>query len=167
MISYGIAFSRPQRLAALTLFVASLFLSVERSNPGGAGSPEEALVRFLSAMQNDAFEEAYDLASRGMKQGRSKEAWSSEKRQLFQASEAKIFDFALRRAKVEGDVAIVPSVTTSQDKFLNQLGVEEHELYVLVKEGGVWKIDHQEVVERSELPKWFPESSGGASGCGR
>ena len=167
MISYGIAFSRPQRLAALTLFVASLFLSVERSNPGGAGSPEEVLLRFLSAMQNQSFEEAYDLASKGMKRGRSKEAWSAEKRQLFQASEAKIIDFALRRAKVDGDVAVVPSVTASRDKFLNQFGVEEHELYVLVKEGDAWKVDRQEVVERSDLAKWFPESSGGASGCGR
>ena len=167
MIARGIVRSPRRRLGAVILFVASFFLSVERSSPEGRGSPEEALLRFLSAMQNQEFEDAYDLASKGMKRGRSKQTWSAEKRRLFQASEAKIFDFVVQRAKVEDDVAVVPTVTTSQDKFLNQLGVEEHELYVLVREAGAWKVDRQEPVERSELAKWFPQASGGGSGCNR
>ena len=158
--------SRQRRLAAVTLFVASLFLSVERSSPQASG-PEEALRRFLSAVQKHEFDEAYDLASKGMRRGRSKDAWSAEKERLFQASEAKIFDFAFGRAEVKGDVAVIPTMTTSQDKFLNQLGVEEHELYVLVREAGVWKVDRQELVERGEFAKWFPETSRGPSGCSR
>lgn len=156
-----------RKLAAVTLFAAALFLSVERSSPDGTGSPEETLIQFLSAMQNQEFEIAYDLASKAMKGGRSKAEWSARKRELFQMAEAKIFDFALYPASVQGDVAIVPSVTTSQDKFLNQLGVEERELYFLVKEEGAWKVDRQKLVDNSESAKWFTETRRRGAGCSR
>jgi len=39
----------------------------------------------------------------------------------------------------------VPNLLSSQDKFLNQLGVEEYELYSArqVEDGG-WKVDQQQ-----------------------
>jgi hypothetical protein len=62
--------------------------------------------------------------------------------------------------KIEGEKAIVPNILSSQDKYLNQLGVEEYDLYTLLKEGGAWKVDHQqEVVEQSEIAQWFPKRS--------
>jgi hypothetical protein len=45
---------------------------------------------------------------------------------------------------------------SSQDKYLNQLGVEEQELYTLIREDGRWKINQQQIVEREDVDKWFP-----------
>jgi hypothetical protein len=72
----------------------------------------------------------------------------------------KIFEFQVYPGKVEGDKAYVPNVLNSQDKFLNQLGVIEHELYTLVKEDGRWKINQQQIVENTDVAKWFPKDAG-------
>jgi hypothetical protein len=126
-------------------------------------SPEEILKRYLTALQDQQFDKAYDLVSKAMKMDRKsgrvkpKDAWVKESQYIFAFSEVKIFDFKVLPGKQEGATALVPNILSSQDKFLNQLGVEEYELYTLVKEDGGWKVDQQqEVVEPAELAKWFP-----------
>jgi hypothetical protein len=79
-----------------------------------------------------------------------------EQQWVMQMAEVKIFEFKIFPGKIEGDTAYVPNVLNSQDKFLNQLGVEEHELYTLQREDGRWKINQQQIVEHSDLAKWFP-----------
>jgi hypothetical protein len=127
-------------------------------------SPEEILKRYLNAIQNQQFDKAYEVVSKAMKtdrksgQVKSKEVWAKEQQYIFAFSEAKIFDFKVLPGKQEGDKALVPNILSSQDKFLNQLGVEEYELYTLVKEDGGWKVDRQEeVVEPADMAKWFPK----------
>ncbi len=127
-------------------------------------SPEEILKRYLNALQNQQFDKAYDVVSKAMKtdrksgQVKSKEVWVKESQYIFAFSEAKIFDFKVLPGKQEGDKALVPNILSSQDKFLNQLGVEEYELYTLVKEDGGWKVDRQEeVIEPADMAKWFPK----------
>ena len=71
-------------------------------------------------------------------------------------ADVKIFDFTVHPGKIEGDKAQVPNVLESQDKFVNTLGLTEHELYTLVKEEGAWRVDSQILLEQSEIPKWFP-----------
>jgi hypothetical protein len=129
-------------------------------------SPEETLKRYLGAIQAQDFDKAYDVVSKAMKtdrrtgQVKSKEVWTKESQYIFAFSEAKIFDFKVLPGKVDGQKAMVPNVLSSQDKFLNQLGVEEYELYTLVKEDGAWKVDQQqEVVEPAEIAKWFPKKA--------
>ena len=127
-------------------------------------SPEEILKRYLNALQNQQFDKAYDVVSKAMKtdrksgQVKSKEVWVKESQYIFAFSEAKIFDFKVLPGKQEGDKALVPNILSSQDKFLNQLGVEEYEIYTLVKEDGGWKVDQQEeVVDPADIAKWFPQ----------
>jgi len=129
-------------------------------------TPEEILKRYLTATQNQKFDDAYELVSKAMKtdrksgQVKSKEVWSKESQYIFSFSEAKIFDFKIGKGKIEANKAMVPNLLSSQDKFLNQLGVEEYELYTLVKEDGGWKVDsQQEVIEPSEIAKWFPKKN--------
>ena len=71
-------------------------------------------------------------------------------------ADVKIFDFTVYPGKIEGDKALVPNVLESQDKFVNTLGLTEHELYTLVREDGAWKVDSQILLEQAEIPKWFP-----------
>jgi len=44
---------------------------------------------------------------------------------------------------------------------VNQLGLTEYELYTLLKEDGVWKIDSQVIVEPKDVSKWFPKAGAG------
>ena len=150
----------------VALLSAALWLSVGSSTAVDEASPEETLRRFLSAMQSEQYQAAYDLASRGMKRGRSTEVWAEAMRNLLQPSQAQIREFEVFPGKIEGEKAIVPTIMSSQDKFLHNFGVEERELYRLVKEDGAWKVDGQEgVVSSEEMAKWFPKPA--ASGCNR
>lgn len=128
--------------------------------PGyGAATPEETVKTYLTAMKDQKFDEAYKQISKGMAANKDAEAWAKEQKYIFQTGEVKIFKFEVFPGKMEGDTAKVPNILSSQDKFLNQLGADEYELYTLVKEGGEWKIDQQEIVEKSEQSKWFTKKA--------
>lgn len=120
-------------------------------------TPEETVKAYLTAFKAGDFNQAYPLVTRAMAQNKSKEDWVKEQQWMMQMAEVKIFEFHVYPGKVEGQTAYVPNVLSSQDKFLNQLGVVEHELYTLLKEDGRWKINQQQIVERSDLAKWFPK----------
>lgn len=122
--------------------------------------PEETVKRYLTALKAGNFADAYQYISKSMARNKEKEEWVKEQQWVMQMAEAKIFDFKVYPAKVEGEKAYVPNVLSSQDKFLNQLGAEEQELYTLIREEGRWKISQQQIVEREDLDKWFP---GGAA----
>jgi len=128
----------------------------EAKTPAGTLTPEETVTRYLEALKAGNFASAYDYISAGMARHKSREDWAKEQQWTMQMAEAKIFDFHVYPGKVEGAVARVPDILSSQDKFLNQLGVQEHELYTLIREQGRWKIDQQQLLEKSEQDKWFP-----------
>jgi len=128
--------------------------------PGFAAStPEETVKTYLAAMKDQKFDEAYKQISKGMAANKDAEAWAKEQKYIFQTGEVKIFKYEVFPGKVEGDSAKVPNILSSQDKFLNQLGADEYELYTLIKENGDWKIDQQEIVEKSEQSKWFSKKT--------
>ncbi len=122
-------------------------------------TPEETVKQYLTAVKANDFNAAYPLVTHAMAQDKSKEDWVKEQQWVMQMAEVKIFDFQVYPGKIEGDTAYVPNILNSQDKFLNQLGVIEHELYTLLKEDGRWKINQQQIVENADLAKWFPKDA--------
>ncbi|MBI4515405.1 MAG: hypothetical protein HY699_06270 [Deltaproteobacteria bacterium] len=122
-------------------------------------SPEETVTRYLTALKAGKFTEAYPYVSKAMAQDKGRDEWAKEQQWMMQAAEAKIFEFTVYPGKIAGDKALVPNLLSSQDKFLNQLGVEEQELYTLIREDGRWKINQQQIVEKADIPKWFPQQS--------
>ena len=122
-------------------------------------TPEETVRQYLKDFKAGNFEAAYPLISKDMAQDKNKDDWAKEQQWVMQMAEVKIFDFHVYPGKIEGDKAYVPNLLSSQDKFLNQLGVKEHELYTLVREDGHWKINQQQIVEPDDLAKWFPPES--------
>lgn len=139
------------------LVVAALVLTgAARAVHAEGLSPEETVTRYLTALKAGKFADAYDCVSKDMAQNKSRDDWAKEQQWMMQASEAKIFEFKVYPGKIEGDQARVPNILSSQDKFLNQLGVEEQELYTLIREDGRWKINQQQIVEKADIPKWFP-----------
>ena len=118
-------------------------------------SPEDVVRRYLGAIKEGRFEAAYDLVSKGMTQGKPREVWAKEQKAGMAWADVKIFDFTVHPGRVEEEKAYVPNVLSSQDRFLNQLGLTEHELYTLVREDGAWKVDSQIIVAPADIPKWF------------
>jgi len=121
------------------------------------GSPEDTVTRYLRALKDGKPDQAYDLVSKAMRQGKDKEVWVKEQKALMGMADVKIFDFTVYPGKIEGEKALVPNVLESQDKYVNTLGLTEHELYTLVREDGAWKVDSQILLESAEIPKWFPQ----------
>jgi hypothetical protein len=142
-------------IALLILIVAPV-----SARAADAPTPEDTVKQYLTAMKANDFNSAYPLVTRDMAQNKSKDEWVKEQQWVMQMAEVKIFEFQVYPGKVEGDKAYVPNVLNSQDKFLNQLGVIEHELYTLVKEDGRWKINQQQIVENTDVAKWFPKDAG-------
>ncbi len=144
----------------LTIGVLLLLSGMWLATPSAAApTPEDTVKAYLTAMKEQKFDEAYKHISKGMAANKDAEAWGKEYKYIFQTSEMKIFKFEVYAGKIEGETAKVPNILSSQDKFLNQLGADEYELYTLVKEGGEWKIDQQEIVEGSEQSKWFAKKA--------
>jgi len=120
-------------------------------------TPQDTVKLYLSAMQNHKFDEAYDYVSSTLRGGKDREAWAKEQKYIVEVGEVKIFSFKTYPAIITGDKAKVPNLLKSQDKFLNQLGLDEHEVYELVKEDGQWRIDNQTLVEGEEQKEYFPD----------
>ncbi len=136
------------------LAVATAIIAVATIAPAAA-TPEDTVRQYLKAMQDQKYDQAYKQISKAMAGGKDAEAWAKEQKYMMQSADVKIFKFDVYAAKVEGETAKVPNILSSQDKFLNQLGADEYELYTLVKENGDWKIDQQEQVDKSDQGKWF------------
>lgn len=125
-----------------------------------ASTPEDTVKQYLKAMQDQKYEDAYKQISKAMAGGKDSEAWSKEQKYMMETAGVHIFKFDVYPAKVEGETAKVPNILSSQDKFLNQLGADEYELYTVIKENGDWRIDQQEQVDKSDQEKWFTKKTG-------
>lgn len=143
------------RLRTLVILAVASAAVLAAATVRAASTPEDTVRQYLKAMQDQKYDQAYKQISKGMAGGKDAEAWAKEQKYIMESVDAKIFKFDVYPAKVEGNIAKVPNILSSQDKALNQLGVDEYELYTLVKENGDWRIDQQEQVDKADQPKWF------------
>jgi len=142
-----------------TLAMAAMML-LGAATVRAASTPEETVKSYLKAMQGQKYEDAYKQISKAMAGGKDSEAWSKEQKYMMETAGVHIFKFDVYPAKVDGDTAKVPNILSSQDKFLNQLGADEYELYTVIKENGDWRIDQQEQVDKTDQEKWFVKKAG-------
>jgi hypothetical protein len=111
----------------------------------------------LGALKEGRFDAAYDLVSKGMTQGKPREVWVKEQKAGMAWADVKILRLHGTPWPHRGTVRRTCRTSlSSQDRFLNQLGLTEHELYTLVREDGAWKVDSQIIVAPADIPKWFP-----------
>lgn len=145
-------------LAALAL--TSALIAACSSGSGialQARSPEDVVRTYLAALQKGDFGTAYDVLMPFMVRDLGKTAWVTEQLAIMKVADVQISSFQVFPAKLDGDKAIVPNLLKSKDKFINQTGANEYELYTLVHgpEGG-WKIQQQQLVESDAVADWFP-----------
>lgn len=150
------------RMRVRSIALAGVLLAVATAgwagDGGAAKSPEDVLRAYLGALKAGDYPTAYQHISTAMRGGKTEEAWVKETKAFMSFADVKIFDFNVQPGKIEGDVAKVPNLLESQDRFVNTLGLNEYELYTLVKEDGEWKVDSQILLEPAEVPKWFPDA---------
>ena len=148
------------RWAAFALGCA--LLAACSGGSGGAAqakTPEDVVRSYLVALQKGDYGTAYDLLMPFMVRDLGKAAWVTEQTAIMKLADVQISSFQVFPAKLEGDKAIVPNLLKSKDKYINQTGANEYELYTLVHgpEGG-WKIQQQQLVESDAVANWFPPS---------
>ncbi|HXC51943.1 MAG TPA: hypothetical protein VN634_13730 [Candidatus Limnocylindrales bacterium] len=123
-------------------------------------TPDKVVASYLKAMQEQRFKDAYQYVSTTLRAGKSVDEWAKEQQYVMQMGEVKIIDFKVYPAIIGADgVARVPNILKSQDKFLNQLGLDEHEIYELIKENGAWRIDQQTLAEGADRNEYFPDDA--------
>ena len=142
----------PLSRSLLILFLAPLLMASGGSYPE---TPEEVVSQHLSALQDYDFPRAYLYLSEEMNAGKDAWNWSIEQKQIYEFAEVEIYGFEVYEAVIEGEKAFVPNILKSRDKFLNKLGGDEYELYVLLKENGDWIIDRQKLVAQGKRDQWF------------
>ncbi len=139
----------------LSLAMLLATLVVGATGAFASRTPEQTVEGYLKAMKDRKYDQAYPYLSKAMAGQKDAETWAKETKYQMETAEVKIFEYEVFPGKIDGDVAKVPNILKSQDKFLNQLGATEYELYTLIKEDGEWKIDQQEQVDKADQPKWF------------
>lgn len=113
---------------------------------------------YLTAMKNGDYGTAYDCLTPFMVRDQGKLAWIAEQTAIMNVADVRISAFEVFPARLDGDKAIVPNLLKSTDKYINQTGANEYELYTLVHgPDGKWKIEQQQLVESDAVEKWFPE----------
>jgi hypothetical protein len=142
----------------LALCLASAVGAGEPSPSTGAESPEAAVKAYLTALKSGDFATAFDQLTPQMTRNQAKEAWVTEQAVVMKLGEVQIASFEVFPARSEGaDKAKVPNLLKSKDKYINQTGADEHELYTVVRGAdGRWRIEQQELVETDNVSKWFP-----------
>jgi hypothetical protein len=144
----------PLSRSLLILVLASLLMGGGDSYPD---TPEEVVSQHLSALKAYDFPRAYLYLSDEMNAGKDAWNWSMEQKQIYEYAEVEIYGFEIYEAVIEGEKAFVPNILKSRDKFLNKLGVDEYELYVLHKKNGDWVIDRQKLVTKAKQDQWFKQ----------
>lgn len=125
--------------------------------PSTAAKPEEVVRVYLEAVKSGDFKKAYGALTPEMRGNLDEEKWIVQQTLVMKLGEVTIDSYRVFPAKVEGDKAIVPNLLKSKDKYINQTGANEYELYTLVRgPDQQWKIDQQALVETDAVRKWFP-----------
>jgi hypothetical protein len=119
--------------------------------------PEEVVKLYLDSVQKGDFKTAYPLLTPDMRGNLDEEKWVAQQIVVMKLGEVTISSYRVFPAKMDGAKAIVPNLLKSKDKYINQGGLNEYELYTLVLgPDKKWQIEQQALVETDAVHKWFP-----------
>lgn len=142
-------------VVSLLVLVASALAADQAKQ---ASAPEEVVRSYLEAIKKADFKTAYPLLTPAMRGDMDEEKWVAQQIIVMKLGEVTIDSYRIFPPKLDGDKAIVPNLLKSKDKYINQTGANEYELYTLVQQGPdkQWRIDQQQLVETDAVRKWFP-----------
>jgi len=141
-------------VAGFLLLVAS---ALAQADATPERKPDEVVRVYLESIQKGDYRTAYGLLSTDMRGNLDEEKWVAQQTILMKLGEVTIDSYRVFPAKIDGAKAIVPNLLKSKDKYINQQGLNEYELYTLVlAPDKKWQIDQQALVETDAVSKWFP-----------
>lgn len=148
-------FSRAMPVVVSLLVLVGSALAADQAKPP---SPEDVVRTYLEAIKKADFKTAYPLLTPEMRGNLDEEKWVAQQIVVMKLGEVTIDSYRTFPPKMSGDKAIVPNLLKSKDKYINQTGANEYELYTLVQQGPdkQWRIDQQALVETDAVRKWFP-----------
>lgn len=126
-------------------------------------APQQAVRDYMKAMKAQEFEDAYDFLTERMTDGKTRADWAATQRKLFELGAVEIGEIdvrapqrAVRHLIFCVPEATVPNVLNAKDRLNNQ-GSTEFEIYTVLKEGALWKLDGQQsLFDEAEIHRWFP-----------
>lgn len=141
-------------VVSLLVLVASA-LAADEAKP--ASKPDDVVRTYLEAIKKADFKTAYAVLTPEMRGNLDEEKWVAQQIIVMKLGEVTIDSYRIFPPKMEGEKAIVPNLLKSKDKYINQTGANEYELYTLVQgPDKQWRIDQQALVETDAVRKWFP-----------
>ena len=153
-------------IALISLAATAGFVSADEARalcPDGS-APRQAVMKYLRAMHEHRFDDAYEYVTEAMTDGKSKADWSELQKTVYTRGEVEIYGVDIRQPfAVGGDPncdnhATVPNILSSRDK-LNDIGNVEFEVYSVINQEGSWRIDYQEsLFNDSAIETWFPQA---------
>jgi len=128
--------------------------------------PSMAVQNYLVAMKAERFEDAYQFVTASMTDDQPVLEWAEQQRRMFKMAKVVIIEIdvrqsfrSLKNVLMCSATARVSNVLHASD-VLNNQGSNEFEVYTVVMDGGVWKIESQETLFDDELiHQWFPEDT--------
>lgn len=128
-----------------------------------ADAPRQAVMAYLTAMQEHRFSDAYDHVTVTMTDGLSREQWSARQKLFYTGGEVNIYGIDARPAVAAGEdstcasAAQVANILRSRDRF-NHNGLVEFETYRVVKNDNQWRVDAQQTLyDTPQINQWFPD----------
>lgn len=148
-----------RRAAVAVAILLALGVALPARAAEGEAKPEEVVRAYLTAMQKGDFKAAYEQLTPDMRGNLDEAKWVTQQTLVMKLAEVQIDSFEIFPARMQDGKAIVPNLLKSKDKYINQTGANEYELYTLVRvpDAG-WRIDQQQLVETDAVGKWFPPS---------
>ena len=126
--------------------------------------PRTAVQSYLAAMKDNRFEDAHQFVTMNMTDDQAVDEWAGQQRRMFEMAKVIINKLDVRDGQRElknifmcAATARVSNVLHASD-VLNKQGSSEYEIYTVVKDAGVWKVDSQETLfDEVSIRLWFPQ----------
>jgi len=137
---------RTAKIISITLLLFMSMIELAWSVEYREGNtPEDVVLNYFTALQNQDFGKAYDLVTLKMKDDRTRELYIKDWQNVVKTGQVEVHEFGITSSKIDGDTATVEAWNVSSDVF-NVLGIKENEIDRLILIDGVWKIDETEVL---------------------
>lgn len=129
----------------MTLFAWLLAGAAGVSATEASNTPESVVKSYYAALQARKYENAYDLLTSTMIDGRTRKEYVADWQNIINLGSVILHEYGISSVDIDGDTAKVSAWTRASDVF-NKDGIIEKEVDHLKLIDGVWKLDATEVL---------------------
>jgi len=128
-------------LLPITIVLSLLFTATAYA---AENTPEGVVNGYYAALKARKYEDAYDLLTPRMIDGRTKKEYAADWKNIVDMASVILHEYGISSVEIDGETAKVNAWTRASDVF-NTDGIIEKEVDHLILTDGVWKLDATEV----------------------